>query len=114
MSQLIDLIHALLCKNTHTYDMLEMLNRVEGTCYYYLESDAEHPEKQPDHINWNIVTEHLKDELALSTDEDALTFIVTALRAIQDIRKVTGTNKKRIKFIKKLMADSEAKVLKEA
>ena len=103
MKQLTDLIHALFCKQIHSYEMIELSDKNPNKCYYYLEDGMADSETQEEYLKWEIATEHLKEKLSLPTDEDALKFIITAMESIRALNEVVGTSEIRRSFIRGLL-----------
>jgi hypothetical protein len=103
MRPLIDLLHILLCKKHHVYDMMKLHSRCEGSCYYYLECDVAGGETLPDHLEWEAFSEDFKLALELSSDKEALDFVKDSIKLSQEIRKLTEENGGRLDFIRGLL-----------
>ena len=103
MSQLTDIIHLLICRSPHEYDMLNIKHRVQGCCYYYLEHDIAEGQSMPDHIQWTGITAKLKTSLALGSDKEAMEFIRSAIKISQELKGLIGVNEARLNFIKGLL-----------
>lgn len=103
MNPLSDLLHILLCKKIHIYDMIELHNRVNGKCYYYLECDIADGEDLPDHIEWEAFSKDFKIALELSSDKEALEFIKKSITLGQEIRRLIQENSGRLDFIRGLI-----------
>ena len=103
MSQLTDIIHLLICRSPHEYDMLNIKSRANGCCYYYLEHDIAEGQTMPDHVQWEGITSKLKTSLALNSDKEALEFIRSAIKISQELKGLIGVNEARLNFIKGLL-----------
>ena len=103
MKTLVDMLHILLCKTPHDYDIMHFDERVRGHCYYYLEHDVADCESLPDHIKWSDISEQFKSHLDLTSDEEALSFIKKSLSISKDLRDLVGTNRDRMDFIRGLL-----------
>lgn len=103
MKTLVDILHILLCKNPHIYDMMLLMDRDETSCYYYLENDISECETLPDHIKWLEISEQFKTHLNLSSDEEAVEFVKQAIELGKQLRELSGENSDRMNFILELM-----------
>ena len=103
MKALIDVVHILLCNSEHVYDMMKIVERKEGFCYYYLECDIAGSSDLPDHIRWSKIVEKFKTQLNLKSDQEALDFIKEAVRISQELRELVDNNDNRLNFIKGLV-----------
>lgn len=101
--KLIDLLHLLLCDKQHSYDMLEISNRIDNLCYYHLENDISEGDSMDDHLTWTHTTEGFKVSMDIRSDEDALEFVRECIRLTRDINSIAGDNKFRKSFIKSLL-----------
>lgn len=99
MKTLNDLLHIMLCKKPHVYDMMLFVHRQDGKCYYYLENDIAEGDTMPDHERWKKITSNLKASLGLTTDEEALEFVKEAVRLIQSINELSAGNDNKKAFI---------------
>lgn len=103
MRPLIDLLHILLCKKHHVYDMMRLRDCHEGECYYYLECDIADGHLMADHQEWKDFAGDFKMALELDSDEEALNFIRGSIRLSQEIKRLVGENNGRLDFIKGLL-----------
>lgn len=103
MSTLVDTLHIFLCKTPHSYDMLDLMDRKSGLCYYYLEHDIAECDTMPDHIRWQEVTEQFKKHLNLTSDQEAVEFIKRAIKLAGELRQLVGDNKDRLEFVKEVI-----------
>lgn len=102
MRQLIDVVHLLICSHPHEYDPMQVVHRQDGVCYYYIENDMAEGLSLPDHQSWSEITEKLKTSLSLSSDQEAMNFIRSAVRISQELRELVGDNEDRLTFIRGL------------
>ena len=102
MQALSDILHILLCKDPHSYNMIELPIRLAGKCYYYLECDVAEGQEMPDHIKWAAFADDFKIALDLTNDKEALEFIKGAIKLSQQLEELTEGNKSRWDFITRL------------
>jgi len=98
-----DIIHIILCRDHHVYDMLKLSPRLPNHCYYYLEHDIAEGDSMPDHLRWQGIVEKLKESLHLSTDSEAIELIRKAITISQELRELVDGNDYRLEFIKGLI-----------
>jgi len=103
MKVLTDLLHLLLCNNPHVTDMMKILERSQGCCYYYLENDIAGGDDMPNHEQWHKITEQFKASLNLKSDSEALSFIRDAIQISQQIQNLADGNQKKLSFIKTIL-----------
>lgn len=103
MKVLIDILHILLCHKQHSYNMMELANRSEKDCYYYLENDISDGNLMPDHATWEVITEKVKISLGFETDEETLEFIREIIRLSQEIQELSNGNNLRLQFIQSIL-----------
>lgn len=100
---LIDIVHIILCRLPHIYDMMEISNRKDNLCYYYLECDISECDSMPDHIKWLNVIRQLKESLQIKSDQELLDFIKKSIQMSQELRELIQGNEFRLEFIKGLI-----------
>jgi len=103
MKPLIDLLHLLICPHTHITDMMQIVERKDGYCYYYLENDIADGDSMPDHLKWKEVVEQYKASLGFSSDKEALEFVRKCITISQDIQKLCGSNGRKLGFVKSII-----------
>ena len=103
MKALVDMLHLLLCQMPHIYDIMKIVHREEGNCYYYLENDIAHGDTLPDHLKWRRVVENFKASTGMVTDKEALEFIKRSIECTQNIKRLVGTNESKMNFIRTLI-----------
>lgn len=103
MNNLTDLLHILACQKNHATDMMAILDRHEGVCYYYLENDIADGDKLPDHALWmdNVVKFNIS--MGFENDSQALEFIKEVLKISHQIQNLAKGDKGRLAFIKSLI-----------
>ena len=103
MKTLHDLIHLLLCKKNHVYDMMLFVDRRTDKCYYYLEDDIAGGEDMPDHQEWARVSHNLLDLLDMQSEEEVLEFVKETIRIAQSINELAEGNPNKLGFIKTIL-----------
>ena len=103
MTVLNDLVHILLCREDHEYDMMKFPTRDSSKCYYYLECDISGGETMPDHMKWQMMTNKIKNSLGFSSDEETLEFIKELIRISQSVHNLSDGNPIRLQFIQSIL-----------
>lgn len=103
MNPLVDLLHLLMCQQTHSYDMMDITNRQPHMCYYYLEKDIAGGESMPHHKEWIKVTENFKTTLNFKSDKECLEFVKEVVQIVQKISQLSGGCPQKASFIKTLL-----------
>lgn len=98
MSTLSDILHILLCQEPHIYDMMQIVERKNSNCYYYLESDIADGDTMPDHIKWDKLVKTFCNSLNLS-EQEAMEFVKEVLRVSQEVRDLAQGNPDKLNFI---------------
>ncbi len=104
MDQLSELLHLLLCKERHIYDMMKLDPRLEGMCYYYLEANIASEIPQPDQARWVDIKEKFKGSLEFSSDQEALEFVKKVLQLSMDLNELISGNHARMSFVRELLS----------
>lgn len=103
MKILTDLLHLLMCQKHHETDMMKLINRHEGKCYYYLESDIAGGELMEDHLHWAMVAGQFKKSYGFNTDEEALEFVKKTIEISRSARELTQGNRLKVDFLMTLL-----------
>jgi len=99
MKTLTDMLHLLLCKKSHIYDMMKITERESNYCYYYLENDISGGDDMEDHLEWLSIVRNFKSALNLTSDEQALEFIKKVIEISRSIQELSNGDDAKIHFI---------------
>lgn len=104
MKPLVDLLHLLLCDRPHTYTIEDIVlrNKLDNTCFFYVENDIADGYDMEDHLKWREILEKFKQDLDLHTDKDTLNFIKESISLSQTYRNLIQDNPERSTFVKSL------------
>lgn len=103
MKSLTDLLHILLCTKKHCSDMMDILDRKDGVCYYYLEDQIDDGHCMPDHLLWAENTEGFKASLNFPSDGEAMTFLKEVMQLSHRLQTLSGGDRARAAFIKSIL-----------
>lgn len=103
MKPLVDMLHLLICQQPHIYDIMKIVHREDGFCYYYLETDIADGEHLPDHVKWQEIVNKFTKSIGASSDKEALEFVKKCIDISQSIRELVGTNQAKMQFLQTLI-----------
>lgn len=103
MKSLTDLLHILLCTKNHASDMMAILDRKDGVCYYYLENDIADGESMSDHTLWKSNIEKFSISMSFKDEQEALEFVQEVIKISHQIQSLANGDKGRLAFIKNLI-----------
>ena len=103
MKSLTDLLHILLCNKPHVIDMMAILDRQTGVCYYYLEDQIDGGQMMEDHLVWIKNTEALKASLNFDSDNAAMNFLKGLMKLSHEVHILSEGQPERLAFIKSIL-----------